>query len=99
MIYQLKAPKYITSNYQDAIKSGKVLQCDTISDFEIKNLTCPNCGIHIGDKVKGAAFYQPFLCPKCKGVFIYDLRYFRTIAGIGNSRFKWQKEMGIFDAE
>ena len=99
MIYQLQPPKYITPYYKEAIESGKVLMCDTIADLEYKNLLCPNCGLHIGDKVKGAAFYQPFLCPRCKGVFVYDLRYFRTVAGIGSSRFEWQKKMGIFDAE
>ena len=99
MIYQIKEPKYITDQYREAIKNGKIFPCDEINELEYKNLQCPNCGIHIGDKVKGASFYQPFLCPKCKGVFVYDLRYFRTIAGIGSNRLEWQKRIGIFDAE
>ena len=97
MIYQLHEPKYITPQYREAVRTGKVFQCDDISNLEYKNLQCPNCGIHIGDKVKGAAFYQPFLCPRCKGVFVYDLRYFRTISQIGKRRFEWQKELGIID--
>ncbi len=95
MIYELQEPKFITSKYREAIEKGEVFKCDSISQFEYKSLQCPNCGIHIGDKVKGAAFYQSFLCPKCKGIFVYDLRYFQTISQIGEKRFEWQKKIGI----
>lgn len=95
MIYQLKKPKYTTSQYEEAVRTGKVYLCNEIAELEYKNLLCPNCGIHIGDKVKGATFYQPFLCPRCKGIFVYDLRYFRTQMGIGISKDKWQKDLGI----
>ena len=95
MIYELKEPKFKTPLYYESIKQGVLLQCDNTELMEIRNLKCPNCEFHIGDKVVGASFYQPFACPKCKGVFVYDLRYFRTAAKIGNAKMKWQKQIGI----
>ena len=85
MIIQLSPPKYKTEQYYRAIKRRTIVIDDTTKTFIIRNLHCPNCGIHVGDKVVGADFYQPFLCPKCKGVFAFDLRCFR--------RTDWYRKM------
>ena len=77
MIVQLSEPKFKTKEYYRAISSGKLMVDDDTETFVITDLKCPNCGMHIGDKVMGADFYQPFLCPKCKGIFAFDLRCFR----------------------
>lgn len=95
MIYQLREPKFKTPLYLDSIENGTLFPCEDVDKFVIKNLQCPNCEFHIGDKITGANFFQPFICPKCKGVFVFDLRYFQTISGLENEKEKWQKEVGI----
>lgn len=78
MIVQLVEPKFKTTQYYKAIATGNVVVEPEADIIIVTNLKCPNCGIHIGDKVMGADYYQPFICPKCKGVFAFDLRCFRT---------------------
>ncbi len=85
MIVQLSEPKFKTEAYYQAVSSGFLLIDEETEAFVIKDIRCPNCGMHVGDKVVGADFYQPFLCPKCKGVFAFDLRCFR--------RTDWYRKM------
>ena len=73
LIVQFAAPKFRTKYYDEAIAKGEVVIDYDVKVFTIKDLKCPNCGIHIGDKVVGADFFQPFICPKCKGIFVFDL--------------------------
>lgn len=86
MIVQLAEPKYKTPQYYRAIADGCLTVESDIDIIVVKDLKCPNCGIHIGDKVIGADCYQPFLCPKCKGVFAFGLRCFRTASWYGRLR-------------
>lgn len=96
VIIQLAEPKFKTPLYYEAIRNGILIESkDRTELIKLKNLKCPNCEFHIGDKVIGIDSLQPFMCPKCKGVFAFDLRYFRTVRGIGRRIEKWRQEAGI----
>ena len=96
MIIQLSEPKFKTPLYYQSISNGKLIVSREQTDLIVlKNLSCPNCEFHIGDKVVGAESLQPFLCPKCKGVFAFDLRYFRTMLGIDKSIEVWRQKNNI----
>ena len=54
MIVQLVEPKYKTPQYYRAVATGSVVVEPDADILIVKDLKCPNCGIHIGDKVMGA---------------------------------------------
>lgn len=57
-------------------------------DLQERDLLCPVCGFRIQTLYSDASGHLRVKCPKCKGIHILNLAYFRRIKCIGSySRF------------
>jgi len=95
MSYQIENPKFTTPLFTFELQEKFKKYYEESKNIKFTELYCPNCSIHIGDKFVGANWYQPFRCPKCKGVFVFNLGEFRAISAEGYEKYLWQKRVGI----
>lgn len=57
-------------------------------DLQERDLLCPVCGFRIQTLYSDISGHLRVKCPKCKGIHILNLAYFRRIKRIGSySRF------------
>jgi phage FluMu protein Com len=53
-------------------------------DLQERDLLCPLCGFRIQTLYSDASGHLRVKCPKCKGIHILNLAYFRRIKRIGS---------------
>ena len=51
-----------------------------------RDLLCPECGFRIQTIYSDATGHLRIKCPKCKGVFILNLAYFRRVKNARNRK-------------
>lgn len=55
------------------------LESDSLNE---RDLLCPECGFRIQTLYSDASGHLRVKCPKCKGIFILNLAYFRRVKGL-----------------
>ncbi len=53
-------------------------------DLQERDLLCPVCGFRIQTLYSDASGHLRVKCPKCKGIHVLNLAYFRRIKRVGN---------------
>jgi phage FluMu protein Com len=53
-------------------------------DLQERDLFCPVCGFRIQTLYSDASGHLRVKCPKCKGIHILNLAYFRRIKRVGS---------------
>lgn len=53
-------------------------------DLQERDLLCPVCGFRIQTLYSDASGHLCVKCPKCKGIHILNLAYFRRVKRIGS---------------
>ena len=59
------------------------IESDSLNE---RDLLCPECGFRIQTLYSDVAGHLRVKCPKCKGIFILNLAYFRRVKGLQRKR-------------
>lgn len=67
-------------SYKKEITDWRVLKSRIeASTLKKRDLRCPNCGFRIQTLYSDARGHLQTKCPKCKGIFIFNVAYFRRM--------------------
>lgn len=61
------------------------IEVDTLNE---RDILCPACGFRVQQVFSDAVGHLKIKCPKCKGIFILNLAYFRKMRASHRYRYR-----------